>query len=105
MSKSCPDCSETFRMQRQLDEHWDRFHRPPLMHQDGIITLNAPDQIRLILKEMKGGWENYFKSLSKKQKQTQDYKDAKRLQRYEKRHKIEFIVCGSEVKKYRCLEE
>jgi len=94
----CLDCNEGFKRQKQLEEHWDRFHSPPRFLPDGRIRLNASDQICLVLKDMMG-WEAYFEK-SKKLKHFKDLEYAQRLQRFELENSIEFVVCGAEVKSY-----
>ena len=97
----CKECFEHFINKKQLEEHWSRFHQPPTFLPNGKIRLNASDQIRLVLKDMSGSWENYFGQFTTKKRMSKDFIDTQKLYQFEQDNNLEFIVCGSEVNEFR----
>ena len=61
------------------------------MKRDGKVWLSGADQIVLIIKSG-NTWDEYFKGHKKRDVKTW-LKDGKKLERFEKKHKIEFDYC------------
>ena len=95
MNLKCIDCDESFHYRKKLSEHYERFHQAPEFTGEGKISLNASDQILLIIKG-KDTWGEYIESCIKK-KHYKDIESAKRLQKFEADNGVEFIACCDEI--------
>jgi len=93
--KSCLECGDVFKYDRngvKSKEHFERFHAPPELNKDDIITLNATHIICLIVKGNES-WEKYYKRTKKKHDSW--LVDGKLLQEFEQENNIEFQYCRS----------
>lgn len=100
--KTCSKCHQTFKnkdydSESHIDQH------TPYWLKDGNVRLSGADQIRIMLAKWAGGWEKYLIDEKKriKKKGEYDYKKALKLQKFEQRNGIEFVVCDSKVESYR----
>ena len=50
MTIKCKICYDTSRRKSDALEHYERFHKPPTINEDGTIQINAVHKITLILK-------------------------------------------------------
>lgn len=71
---SCEFCGDVTRTKNQTVEHYERFHQPPILKDDGTIQINACHQIELVLKGDKT-WE---------QLKTEQRKNDKKFKRIDK---------------------
>lgn len=101
--KTCRKCGKTFK-NRDFDSenHFD-LHTPYWTHDK--VKLSGADQIRIMLAKWAGGWEKYLAQEKKRGKDKDyDFKKAEKLQKFEQRNGIEFVVCDSKVESYRELQ-
>ena len=81
----------------------------PYFTKKGRISLSGGEQITLLIKSWSGSWREYFKDrrehgkrFSHDQELTDSWIDGgKRLQEFERKHKVRFIVKGSKVVGFR----
>ena len=64
------------------------------MKRDGKVWLSGADQIILIIKSTMT-WDDYFKEHTRREDK-QWMKDGKKLEKFEKKHKIEFDYCNED---------
>jgi hypothetical protein len=97
--KICKKCHKTYtNKEYDSEEHIDQ-HTPYFLR-NGKIMLSGADQVRLMLKCWHGSWEKLLSNEQKRiqQKGDYDYKKALKLQKFEERHGIEFVVlCNNEI--------
>jgi len=91
--KICKKCHKTYtNKEYDSEEHIDQ-HTPYFLR-NGKIRLSGADQVRLILKCWYGSWEKLLTN----EQEHYDYKKALKLQKFEERHGIEFVVlCNNEI--------
>lgn len=104
--KTCNKCHQTFKdkdykSETHLDQH------TPYWIKGKKVRLSGADQIRVMLAKWSGGWEKYLANEKKriKNKGDYDFKKALKLQKFEQRNGIQFVVCDSKVESYRELQE
>lgn len=98
--EECEYCHDRFKDERILEQHID-VHTPYWKRKK--IVLSGGDQILLALKDMQGGWKKY-KSWLTRNKRFDELTKAEKIQKFERDNKIQFLVCGVEVREYRCLQ-
>lgn len=103
--KTCNKCHQTFKdkdykSETHIDQH------TPYWLKGRKVRLSGADQIRCVLAKLAGGWEKYLAQEKKrvKDKGDYDYKKAEKLQKFELRNNIEFVVCDGKVESYRELQ-
>lgn len=90
----CKICPDTSRRKNNALEHYERFHKPPTLNEDGSIQINACHKITLVLKGDKT-WEQLLKEenqRTRKFKRTDEssYRSIEQLRFFEKEHGMEF---------------
>lgn len=96
----CKICNEKSRRKTDALEHYERFHQPPKLNDDGTIQINATHQVTLILKGNKT-WEQVLKEehqRSKKFKRTDEsaFRSIEQLRKFEVDNNMEFGYCNNE---------
>ena len=95
--KQCDYCDDEFsigkRGQVRLQEHFERFHREPILNKDGTIQINAVHQICLVLKG-DDSWDNQLRKEVKK-KDESAIRGIIQLQKFEKEHNVQFGHCDN----------
>ncbi len=106
--KTCPKCHQTFKnkdydSESHIDQH------TPYWLKGRNVRLSGADQIRIMLANWSGGWEKFIsqeqKRIKQQKKDDYDLKKSLKLQKFEERNNIEFVVCGSKVESYRELDQ
>lgn len=103
--KTCNKCHKTFKNKDYASEiHLDQ--HTPYWIKGKKVRLSGADQIRVMLAKWAGGWQKFLADEKKriKIKGDYDYNKAVKLQRFEERNGIEFVVCDSKVESYRELQ-
>jgi len=93
----CKICNEKSRRKPDALEHYERFHAPPKLNEDGTIQINACHKIELILKGDQT-WEERRtaqRKQDKKNKKTDEsaWRSMAQLETFEKQNGIEFGYC------------
>lgn len=93
--KTCYKCKKTFK-NREYDSDFHLDQHTPYKIKGGKIRLSGGDIVRIVLADMYNGWEKVIKN-AKKHNHNHDVKKAEKIQKFEQRNKIKFVVCGADV--------
>ena len=91
---NCNICDDRSRSKDDALEHYERFHKPPTLNDDGTIQINATHKVTLVLKGDKT-WEQLLKEENKRTKKFKrtdhsSYRSIEQLRTFEKENDVKF---------------
>ncbi len=98
----CNICNDKSRRKSDALEHYERFHKPPTMNNDGTIQINAIHYICMILKG-DDTWEQQLKKEIKR-KDESAITGIKQIQAFEHNHNVELDYCKENKVSYSNLD-
>jgi len=102
---SCTFCDEKFKYsnaKKRHQEHYERFHQPPTMMDDGTIQINAIHYICMVLKG-NDTWEQQLKKETKR-KDESAITAIQQIQAFEHNHNVELNYCEENEVSYSKIE-